>query len=91
MKRLNNDWEYTSVWSDEFLQGGAYEEIVRLPHTFNEAPLHYADPKDYEKTAGYRKQIEIPEEYRGKRLFLQLDGAAHQAEVYVNEIGRAHV
>ena len=84
MKRLNNDWEYTSVWSEEFLQGGAYEEIVRLPHTYNEAPLHYADPKDYEKTAGYRKQIEIPEEYRGRRLFLQLDGAAHQAEVYVN-------
>ena len=30
MKRLNNDWEYTSVWSEEFLQGGPYEEIVRI-------------------------------------------------------------
>lgn len=77
MKRLNNDWEYTSVWSEEFLQGGPYEEIVRIPHTFSEAPLHYSAPRDYERTAGYRKQIEIPEEYRGKRLFLQLDGAAH--------------
>ena len=44
MKRLNNDWEYSSVWTDEFLTGDGYEAIVRLPHDISDAPLHYSSP-----------------------------------------------
>ena len=33
---------------------------------------------------GYRRRLPIPEEYRGKRLFLRFDGAAHIATVYLN-------
>ena len=40
MKIINNDWEFTSHWSEAFLQGGASEVIVRLPHTVKEVPLH---------------------------------------------------
>ena len=61
-------------------------ESVRLPHTVKEIPLHYAGPEDYEMVCGYRRRLPIPEEYRGKRLFLRFDGAAHIATVYLNGV-----
>ena len=84
MIRLNNGWEFTEQWNEEFRRGeGAFEQ-VRIPHTVKELPLHYIDPKDYQMVCGYRKRIEIPEEWKGKRLFLQFDAAGHIAYVYVN-------
>ena len=82
--RLNNDWEFSQSWSDGFLSGGGKAEPVRLPHTVKESPLHYADPSDYEMICGYRRKLDISAKMQGKRLFLQFDGAAHIAEVYLN-------
>ncbi|MCR5449103.1 MAG: glycoside hydrolase family 2 protein [Solobacterium sp.] len=84
MIRLNNGWEFTSAWSDEFLHGGAAETTVRIPHTVRELPLHYVDPEDYQMVCGYRKNVYVDKEMEGKRLFLQFDAAAHIAEVFVN-------
>jgi beta-galactosidase len=75
MISLCNDWEFTV---------GDVAERVRLPHNVKELPLHYAKPEDYEGIYKYRKKLWIPEKYRGKRLFLQFDGAAHITEVFVN-------
>lgn len=83
---LNNGWEYLSVWDDAFLSGMEAEQTVRLPHTVQEIPLHYADHESYQKTVGYRKQLFFSEEDEGKRHFLQFDGAAHIARVYCNGI-----
>ncbi|MCM1327830.1 MAG: glycoside hydrolase family 2 protein [Ruminococcus sp.] len=77
-------WEFTPEWSEDFLNGKGAAQTVRLPHTCKELPLHCVDPDDYQMTCGYRKTLEIPEKYRGKRIFLQFDGAAHIAVVYVN-------
>ncbi len=79
-------WEFTTLWSDDFLKGlgGPLEEEVRLPHTSREVPLHYASPDDYEMLCGYRKKFTVPSIEKAPRLFLRFDGAAHQAEVYVN-------
>lgn len=86
MIRLNNGWEFAEQWSEAFLRGeGTYPE-VRIPHTVKELPLHYIDPEDYQMVCGYRKNIEIPEEWKGKRLFLQFDAAGHIASVYVNGV-----
>ena len=84
MKRINNGWEFTPCWSEPFLKGEGKGQPVRLPHNVKELPLHYADLSDYERLCGYRKYITLPEEARGQRVFLQLDGAAHIATVYVN-------
>ena len=84
MISLCNHWEFTPEWSDSF---GAGEEIygsVRLPHTVKEIPQHYADHRAYQMVCGYRRKLELGEELVGKRLFLQFDGAAHIATVYVN-------
>ena len=84
MIRLNNDWEFTFNWTEEFGKGEGKAEAVRLPHTVKELPLHYADSNDYQTVCGYRKRLMIPEEAAGKRVFLQFDGAAHIASVYMN-------
>ena len=84
MIRLNNDWHFVETWSEAFLTGLEEGTAVRLPHTNRELPLHYADPKDYAAVCGYRRALDIPEKYAGKRLFLQFDGAAHIATVYIN-------
>lgn len=81
---LCDNWEFTSEWSSDFLNGKGAAQAVRLPHTCRELPLHCIDHADYQMLCGYRRTLDIPEEMRGKRLFLQLDGAAHIATVYVN-------
>ena len=86
MISLCNDWEFTPEWSETFLKGEGAGEPVRLPHNVKELPLHYAGPEDYEMVCGYRRKLAIPESCRGKRLFLQFDGAAHEADVYINGI-----
>lgn len=82
-------WEFTPRWSEEFPAGGGEARSVRLPHTCRELPLHNIDPADYQMLCGYRHALRLPSELSGKRLFLQLDGAAHIATVYVNGVEAA--
>ena len=84
MESLNNGWEYVSEWSEAFERGEGAAESVRLPHTSGEVPLHYAAPSHYARVCGYRRYLFLQEELRGRRLFLQLDGAGHIATVYCN-------
>lgn len=81
---LCNGWEFTADWSEAFLRGDGGGQPVRLPHTCRELPLHYIDPADYQMLCGYRRSLTLPPGCEGKRLFLQFDGAAHSAVVYVN-------
>ena len=90
MISLCSQWEFTPQWSEDFLRGQGEAEPVRLPHTVREIPQHYAGPRDYEMVCGYRRKLEIGEELRGQRLFLQFDGAAHIATVYLNGAECAH-
>ena len=84
MKSLCNHWEFTAQWSDTFARGEGQGTPVRLPHTVKEIPLHYADSNAYQMICGYRRKLELDRELEGKQLFLQFDGAAHIATVYVN-------
>ena len=90
MISICDSWEFTESWTEEFMNGGGEAQAVRLPHTVREIPLHYASPKYYEMLCGYRRKLNIGEECRGKRVFLQFDGAAHIATVYVNGAECAH-
>lgn len=78
-----NDWEFTQEWSDEFLRFSAEGQKVRLPHTCKEIPLHYADSNSYQMICGYRRILILPD-LQNQRVFLQFDGAAHIATLYVN-------
>ena len=86
MISLCGDWEFAPEWSEGFMRGEGEAELVRLPHDPHTLPLHYCGPEDYESVCGYRQRIFITNSSRGKRLFLQFDGAAHHAWVYVNGV-----
>ena len=82
-------WEYVRDWFDGFALGEGVGEKVRLPHNVQEMPLHYSDHNAYQTVCGYRLKLFIGNDVAGKRLFLQFDGAAHIATVYINgrEVG----
>ena len=42
---LDNDWEFLKKWEDDFLQGTAAGEPVRLPHTVEMLPKEMAGQK----------------------------------------------
>ncbi|MBD5495929.1 MAG: glycoside hydrolase family 2 protein [Lachnospiraceae bacterium] len=92
---LNNGWGYTESYSDTMLNAD-YDDSglksVRLPHTCKETPFHYFDEHIYQMVSGYRKVLTAPEEWRGKKALLTIDGAAHESEVFLNgsKIGEHH-
>lgn len=49
-----------------------------------EIPQHYADSQSYQMVCGYRKKLTLEPALAGKRMFVQFDGAAHIATVYLN-------
>ena len=86
MISLCDNWGFAPIWTEAFAAFQGEAESVRLPHSAGACPLHYADPSDYTGVCGYRRTLELPETLRGKRLFLQFDGAAHIAEVFFNGV-----
>ena len=84
MRSFCNEWEFSPEWSEDFAGGQTPAEQVRLPHTVKEVPLHSIDSNAYQMVCGYRKLLPWEEGFRGKRVFLQFDGAGHIATVYAN-------
>ena len=81
---LCNGWEFTPQWTEVFGLGKGTAQSVRLPHTAEEMPLHYGDSDTYQMVCGYRRTLIPDASMASKRLFLQFDGAAHIATVYLN-------
>ena len=86
MRSICNNWEFIPQWFDGFEIGEGTGTPVRLPHTVQEIPLHYADHNAYQMVCGYRRKLKLGPELEDKRLFLQFDGAAHIATVFVNGV-----
>ena len=61
---LNQGWEYSPRWRDEFVQPGASADgfvRVNLPHANKEIPYNYFDEKDYELVSCYRRTFAYEE------------------------------
>ena len=82
----NHDWEFTPCFSEAFARGEAADgcERVELPHTCAVTPYDYLDESVYQMVCGYRKCLEAPEDWAGRRVFLTIGAAAHRAEVFVD-------
>lgn len=92
---LNDGWKFTERFSEELLAwecNTASFSDVRLPHTVKETPFHYFDEQCYQMVSGYRRNVFVPEAWKGKRILLTIDGAAHESEVYWNgkRVGEHH-
>lgn len=85
---LNEGWEFRKgaimtwgVYPDIYVPKG--DTIVNLPHTYNEHD--FMDDAGYYRGEGsYTKRMEVPESWRGKRIFVKFEGASSVANVMVN-------
>ncbi|MBP1541353.1 MAG: glycoside hydrolase family 2 protein [Prevotella sp.] len=85
---MNSQWQFKKgtwmawgVYPD--LKIPSCDTIVNLPHTWN-AEDFMSDAGYYRGEGSYKKDIDIPETLKGKRLFLRFEGAGQTAEVFVN-------
>ena len=75
---LNDAWEFTPEYGSE-----QYEK-VRIPHSVVETPYNYFDEHSYQMLSGYRMTLVPKGEWRGKKVLLTFEGAAHSATVFAN-------
>lgn len=92
---LNDNWKFTDNFSRNLTELNFDDSKltdIRLPHTCKETPLNYFDDKIYQMISGYRKVFTAPDEWKGRRVILTIEGAAHESEVYLNgkKLGEHH-
>lgn len=84
---LNFGWKYTMSYDDCFVSrtfdDTSWSE-VNIPHTNIETPYNYFDEEMYQFVSCYRKSVNIPEEYKCKKLILEFQAVANYARVFVN-------
>jgi len=89
---INNGWLWTEEFNEEMVKPSYEEggmESVRIPHTVKITPLNYFDAHVYQMVSCYRKTIDVPAEWKEKKVFITFDAVAHEAEVYVNGVSVA--
>ncbi|MCI2047472.1 MAG: glycoside hydrolase family 2 [Faecalibacterium sp.] len=83
----NEGWRFTPAFSDALAQNAPYPgalEAVRIPHTVKQLPYNYANEKEYQMVSGYRREFDVPENWRGKRVLLRFGAVAHEAVIFCN-------
>jgi beta-galactosidase len=87
VKSINESWNFSfglrapRGFGPRGSQGGP--GTVNLPHTWNSTD--FMSEGGLRRGAGtYSKNLEIPEDYKGKRIFLRFDGAGSVANVFIN-------
>lgn len=76
---LNHDWNFTHGYEVDKNK----RTLVTLPHTWNQDAL--AGQKDYYRGIGiYEKKMQIPENWKGKCVYLRFKGVNTAADVLVN-------
>ena len=84
---LNNNWQFTRSYSEKLhdLHPHAADlETVRLPHTTAETPFHYFDESIYQYNSAYRRLLRPDRTWKGQHIFLTVEAAAHESEVFLN-------
>ncbi len=84
---INESWKFTNgIQTPRGLGWGGSQNAsatVNLPHTWNSTD--FMSDGGYRRGYGsYSKDIEIPAEYKGKRIFLRFEGAGSVANVFIN-------
>ncbi|MBQ7061626.1 MAG: glycoside hydrolase family 2 protein, partial [Clostridia bacterium] len=83
---LNRGWSFIKTCSEAFISGAELAGVseVELPHTVSVTPFDYFDESEYQTVCCYRRRLDVPAEWIGKRIFLCIGAAAHFAEVFLN-------
>ena len=84
---MNRNWRYSGssregAHSKDFDDSGF--ERVAIPHANVRLPWHGFDEKTYEFVSIYRRRFMLPQEARGKRVFVDFEGAMTASTVWIN-------
>ncbi len=84
---MNRNWRFSRTVAEgahaRDFDDSAYERVV-IPHTNVRLPWHSFDEKSYEFVSSYRRRFKIPAEARGKRVFVDFEGAMTASTVWIN-------
>ena len=84
---INRNWRYkpSRVAGAEAVSfdDSKFERIV-IPHTNVKMPWHNFDDKMYEFVSTYRRRFKTPAAAKGKRVFIDFEGAMTASTVYIN-------
>ncbi len=85
---LNSDWEFSPSFDEKFLSPKSKTkfEKVNLPHSVAVTPFNNFDESLYQKISFYKKTFATEKSWKGKKILLTVEGAAHKAEIFVNGI-----
>ena len=78
-KYLNNEWKFSEDAETDATVS------VRIPHTCKEFPYHYFNESKCQMRCKYERPLFILDEWKDKTLLLTFEGAAHNAEVFIND------
>ncbi len=84
---LNKSWRYSEAFDDKFINENFDDrqfQAVHLPHTNKDVPYSYFDEKISQFISCYRKEINISEEFEGRRIYIDFEGVMCFAKVYLN-------
>jgi beta-galactosidase len=86
---MNRNWRYSPKFTQEAhardFDDSGFEPIV-IPHTNVRLPWHGFDDKTYEFVSMYRRRFKLPQEARGRHVFVDFEGAMTASTVWLNGI-----
>ncbi|CAM4333687.1 beta-galactosidase [Paenibacillus alkaliterrae] len=85
---LNGEWEFEIDYGNSGKQRHLYEALslkdqILVPFC-PESKLSGVESKDFMSAVWYRKEIEIPANWNGKRILLHFGAVDYEAEIWVN-------
>ncbi|MCU6713073.1 glycoside hydrolase family 2 [Paenibacillus sp. J5C_2022] len=88
---LNGEWEFAFDDEDKGLNERWYSGSVSLPGTIQvpfafQSKLSGIGNNDFHDIVWYRRAIDIPAQYRGKRVLLHFGAVDYRADVWVNGV-----
>ncbi len=88
---LSQGWLFREDFSHDYLLIRSQDEFrkasfesVTIPHTTREIPYNYFDEAMYQFVSTYARQLDITQDYRGKRVFVDFEGVMGYSEVFLN-------
>src|ERR1700733_6495996 len=84
---MNRNWLFSRTVAEgaheKSFNDSNYERVV-IPHTNVRLPWHSFDEKTYEFVSSYRRHFKLPAEARGRRVFVDFEGAMTASTVWIN-------
>ena len=86
---LNRNWLFHAAAVEgahlPAFNDAAFKRVV-IPHTNVGLPWHSFDDKDYQFISTYRRRFKYPSAARGKRVFIDFEGAMTASTVWINGV-----